>query len=170
VKPQWIFLGTVVLLAPFTVSISANDAVQSGAFRVSTTKDLTENMPDADRIEVSALENSDHDTYKIVGTKVLEGSSTATLLHLWRTQQYRYNCMVNCHEPGFRVRFYQAHTLLTEATICFKCHNIYFYKSAGASSEFSVVFNLQEKDSDPDPLHNYLASLFPGHDPDAGKP
>ncbi len=87
-----------------------------------------------------------------------------------------YEVEVACHEPGYRVRFYEHGALLTEATVCFHCTNIYFYKYPGATGYkdmAEVVFGtFNPKHNDPafNKLRTYLSDLFPGHDPDAAKP
>ncbi len=73
-----------------------------------------------------------------------------------------------CHDPIYRLRFYQKDLLLTEATICFHCHNIYFYKYSGAKSpddftqvNFGISFDLKNAASSMKRLHTFLDNLFP---------
>jgi hypothetical protein len=112
----------------------------------------------------------------VEATKTLSGNEAKEFVGIWRSQNYFYGVEAACHEPGYRVRFYKNGLLLTEATVCFHCHNIYFYRYPGAKSykdEAEVVFgSLNPKVTDPAfaKLRTYLSVLFPGHDPEAEKP
>jgi len=77
-----------------------------------------------------------------------------------------------CHEPGYRIRSYRQETMLTEATVCFHCHNIYFYKYPGAKTSGEMMEAVFGNMSDSNPgylkLRSYLAGLFPGYHVEVG--
>ena len=74
--------------------------------------------------------------------------------------------------PATESIFTKRDKLLTEATICFHCHNIYFYKTSNAKTNNKPIdvnfgsFMRETDDSNAARFRAYLASLFPGHNPD----
>lgn len=131
-------------------------------------RQLTVNLPPLDRVEIESVSLRGETIDKVLDEKILLGTNTETLRNLWRSQNYAYGEHIMCHEPGYRIRFYVNNTLITEATICFRCDNIYFYKYAGAinSGEYmEAVFDAN--DSSGKKLRVYLSNLFPGHDKEA---
>ncbi len=133
---------------------------------------LTSYLPPCDRVEVELVHVNFEQIDRVIAEKTLTGADADDLEGLWRSQSYTYFLRVNCHAPAYRIRFYEHGSLLTEATVCFHCQNIYFYKYPGASSHdyFEAVFgNMDEKHRGEkfEKLKAYLASLFPGHDVEA---
>jgi hypothetical protein len=129
-------------------------------------RSLTSNLPGVDRIEVESLNTNLKSPNDIVAARQLTGTQTEELAHLWRRQSYRYWGGVMCHDPIYRVRFYRKDAIFTEATICFHCDNIYFYKFPGAKGPddvMEVVFGLglAGRASSMAELHTFLDNLFP---------
>jgi hypothetical protein len=128
---------------------------------------LTTRLPNADRIEVETLVVHFEQITKVVATHELTGEQAQKLMRIWHTQSYVFTGDVMCHQPAYRLRFFRNNELLTEATICFHCHNIYFYKIHGAnlSDERQVIFGSAldlAEDRPPSPeLHTFLDNLFP---------
>jgi len=133
---------------------------------------VTTHLPSLDRVEVELVHVHFETINKVIATKTLVGPETMDLATIWRNQNYIYGPEVNCHTPGYRIRFYEQDKLLTEATICFHCHNIYFYKYNGSTTQnapLDVNFGAFMRDADDSQsakLRAYLANLFPGHSPD----
>jgi hypothetical protein len=131
---------------------------------------LTIKLPDVERIEVELVHVHFDTIDKVLDSKILTGDQVKELENLWRSQSYTFDGHVLCHEPIYRIRFFKDNALLTEATVCFQCHNIYFYKHAGpegSEEPLDATFSLNGADSPYKQLRSYLSSLFPGHDVEA---
>lgn len=138
------------------------------SYYLSTLKErsLTSNLPDIDRIEVQSLNTHLGPPNNVVATRELTVPQTQELAHLWRGQSYHYWGGVMCHDPIYRLRFYRKDTLFTEATVCFHCNNIYFYKFPGAKTPDEIMqinFGIGLTGLAPSmlKLHAFLDNLFP---------
>ena len=133
-------------------------------------KDLTANLPNVDRIEIESVQANDTYVDKVLGTRTLTGSKAQEFTDIWRSQSYIYDISAACHEPGYRIRFYKNHFLITEATICFHCQNIYFYRYKLAvipGTHLEATMGSPKSLLNPSnykKLQDYLSNLFPGHD------
>jgi hypothetical protein len=134
---------------------------------------LTYYLPYPGRIEVELVHIQFETIDRVIAEKTLAGPEADRLTSHWRQQHYHLFSLstVKCHEPAYRIRFYKFGLLLTEATVCFHCHNIYFYRYPGTlTSEqyheviFGVDDEMRNEDEQIKALAAYLASLFPGHD------
>lgn len=127
-------------------------------------RQLTSNLPEADRVEVQTLDTHFETIKGVVATTEVTGPKVQELMHIWHTQPYDYEGRMMCHEPAYRVRFFRSGSLITEATVCFHCRNIYFYKNGAAYQEailgsvYSLVHNDRDAGSE---LHAFLDKLFP---------
>jgi hypothetical protein len=110
-----------------------------------------------DRIEVESLRTREEEITGVVATQKLEGEQMQALRHLWRSQSYVYFGEIMCHRPIYRLRFYWKNSLLVEATICFHCHNIYFYKVPGTKATDDLQVNFLDGKN----LRAFLDNLFP---------
>jgi hypothetical protein len=127
---------------------------------------LTSQFPACDRIIVDAIEGSENDIQKIDGTKELNGTSADEFVQLWRSQPFIDGPGDLCHSPIYRFRFFRSGSLYAEATICFGCNNVYFLDDAASATPQilkEIAFNSSTAESRQ--LRDYLAKLFPGHDP-----
>lgn len=132
---------------------------------------VTTQLSDVDRVEIEAIFGQETIIDQVVSSKILVGTDTQQIVTLWRSQKYFYGPGALCHSPAYRIRFFKNGALITEATICFHCYNIYFYKYAGAKNPEApseVAFDVTSEAGKK--LRAYLGNLFPGHDPDANKP
>jgi hypothetical protein len=133
---------------------------------------LTSYLPDCDRIEVELVHVNFESIDRVIATKTLTGPDTKQLQDIWRSQDYSYAGHVMCHAPAYRLRFYLKSKFLTEATVCFHCHNIYFYGSPngdGSQSPFlDATFGALNDTNEKYVLfRDYMAGLFPGHNVEA---
>ena len=160
------------ILRGFAYTVGILIAIAFGIYYAETNnvRSLTSHLPPIDRIEIEFVHVRFETIDKVIATKTLTGAEAQELTNIWRSQNYVYGIEVNCHAPAYRIRFYQKDKLLTEATICFNCHNIYFYKYAGSKKQTDHIeadFGNLFRDSDDNnstKLRTRLASLFPGHD------
>ena len=130
---------------------------------------LTVNLPPIDRVQIEAVDSQGSEEVKVIlASRDLAGTDAQSFANLWRSQWYGYSKedQVFCHNPAYRVRFFDKNTLLLEATVCFKCMNIYFLKSDLVNDKnlFTVVFSSGPSS---DKFRTYLSRLFPGHDKEA---
>lgn len=145
--------------------------VRTGGYSAEELQPFTTNLPASDRVEIESVSSTFERIDKVLDTKILVGSETNVLENLWKSLNYRYDYSVMCHEPGYRIRFYRNGAFITEATVCFNCDNIYFYDHPQTQAPAThLEANFSPDDNNAKKLRAYLGSLFPGHDPDAGKP
>jgi hypothetical protein len=64
------------------------------------------------------------DGFPIKASHVIRGTNAEKIAQLWRTLPPTTN-PARCHVPPFGLRFYQAETLLLEASLCWQCSNIF---------------------------------------------
>jgi len=106
---------------------------------------LTKQLPDADKVEIELVHVNFETIDKVIDKKTLQGDQAKKVITGWRSLDFNYDASVECHAPAYRFRFFSHGALLTEATVCFRCHNIYFYKYPGAKSpndHLEVVFGI----------------------------
>ena len=133
---------------------------------------LTRGLPAVDRIEVELVHVNFETIDRVIAAKTLTGADTEQLREIWRSQDYSFDGHVQCHAPAYRLRFYQGNKFLTEATVCFHCHNTYFYsRPDGAPSKrflLDATFGaLDDTNKKYLRFRDYMAGLFPGHDIEA---
>ena len=127
-------------------------------------RQLTSRLPDSDRIEVQTLNTRFESIKGVVATTEVTGPQARELMNIWHTQSYVYEGDVMCHAPGYRMRFYRNGSQLIEVTICFNCHNIYFYKGGAAYRQVILgsLYSMSHSHQDASPkLHAFLDKLFP---------
>jgi hypothetical protein len=130
---------------------------------------LTAHLPPCDRIEVELVHVNFETIDRIIARKTLGGAEAEKLEALWRSQDYSYEGHVQCHAPAYRLRFYRGKSFFTEATVCFHCHNIYFYSrpDGDPSRRFlldATIGGLDDTNAKYLRFRDYMAGLFPGHD------
>jgi hypothetical protein len=130
---------------------------------------LTSYLSHCDRIEVELVHVNFETIDRVIAAKTLTGLEAEKLQAIWRSQDYSYASHVQCHAPAYRVRFYRGANFVTEATVCFHCHNIYFYdRPNGDVSEaprLDATFGgLDDTNKKYLQFRDYMAGLFPGHD------
>ena len=129
---------------------------------------LTSYLPHCDRIEVELVHVNGESIDRVIASKTLTDPEAGQLQAIWRSQDYSYSGHVQCHAPAYRLRFYQGTMFLTEATICFHCHNIYFYKRPNGDASDRTVLDatfggLDDANKKYLLFRSYMAGLFPNH-------
>jgi len=168
--PRWLFLVLLCCVAIGVLIAGGHRVSEVFVPHINELHELTTNLPDVERIEIELVHVNFETIDKVLDSKTLVGAETQELTNLWRSQSYSYDGHVMCHAPLYRIRFYKNNALVTEATVCFHCHNIYFYKYAGAKSSeepLDATFDFSRDDQSYTQFRDYLSSLFPHHDVEA---
>ena len=93
-------------------------------------------LPDADRVEISVLDEwsptvtngfpSKVDSvsyYRIGRQKTITGEQAKEFGTKWRSMMFWWGFSAMCHEPAYGLRFFSGQSLLLETTLCWKCSN-----------------------------------------------
>ena len=158
----WFVVSVLILLGAFYWFFEGNPADHF----------LTSYLPHCDRIEVELVHVNFERIDRVIAAKTLTGADADQLRGIWRSQDYSYDGHVQCHAPAYRLRFYRGTRFFTEATVCFHCHNIYFYSRPDGARSKSFLLDATFgglDDTNKNYLHfrDYMAGLFPGHDIEA---
>ena len=126
---------------------------------------ITRGLNELSKVQIEAVESDPSARIKkIDASKELSGADSATFQKLWTSLTFKYFNHTLCHEPGYRIRFFEKDTLVAETTVCFHCGDIYFYDTSTHLQNYDS--NFDAKNEAGMKLRWYLAKLFPGHDAD----
>jgi hypothetical protein len=93
-------------------------------------------LPEADRIEISALGKSGAtatngfpsrvagvSVHHIGQQKTITGEQATEFRKKWTSMMFWWGFSAMCHEPAYGLRFFRGQSLLLEMTVCWKCSN-----------------------------------------------
>lgn len=96
---------------------------------------FTYDLPDPDAVELHLFESPasgiaeerDPLKIKIADTKRFTGIEARRIAQIWRNQDFGISYSAACHDPAYAMTVYRRGQKVFFASICFACHNIYFY-------------------------------------------